>query len=175
MSAIIFFFRYSNVAGVRWFPSSDTSRTVLQRIYPVTIVRNNPPTVNRSAVACRTYNRVSTQPVVPLSFCTQESADRRRAMSENTRSSAFRKIDVDQFNENFKEDEQSEFQSPTAIPDESEITTFINQYPLTRFYRFTLHGPFDKRTQVLPISALKLRWEGVSLFFFHKYLSVDIL
>jgi len=51
-------------------------------------------------------------------------------MSENTRSSAFRKIDVDQFNENFKEDEQPENQSTTAIPDESEITTMINQYPL---------------------------------------------
>lgn len=50
-------------------------------------------------------------------------------MSENTRSSAFRKIDVDQFN--FKDDEQSEYQSPTAIPDESEITTLINQYPLS--------------------------------------------
>lgn len=51
-------------------------------------------------------------------------------MSENTRSSAFRKIDVDQFNENFKDDEQSELQSSTVIPDESEITTLINQYPL---------------------------------------------
>jgi len=52
-------------------------------------------------------------------------------MSENTRSSAFRKIDVDQFNENFKDDEQSECQQPTAVPDESEITTMINQYPLS--------------------------------------------
>lgn len=51
-------------------------------------------------------------------------------MSENTRSSAFRKIDVDQFNENFKDDEQTEYQSPTVIPDESEITKLINQYPL---------------------------------------------
>lgn len=57
-------------------------------------------------------------------------------MSENTRSSAFRKIDVDQFNENFKEDEQPENQSTTAIPDESEITTMINQYPLLyKIYR----------------------------------------
>lgn len=52
-------------------------------------------------------------------------------MAENTRSSAFRKIDVDQFNENFKDDEQTENQSATAIPDEKEITTLINQYPLT--------------------------------------------
>jgi hypothetical protein len=53
------------------------------------------------------------------------------AMSENTRSSAFRKIDVDQFNENFKDDEQSECPSVATIPDESEITTMINQYPLS--------------------------------------------
>lgn len=52
-------------------------------------------------------------------------------MSENTRSSAFRKIDVDQFNENFKDDEQTEYQSSTSIPDESEITKLINQYPLS--------------------------------------------
>lgn len=64
----------------------------------------------------------------PVSFITRK---RTRAMSENTRSSAFRKIDVDQFNENFKDDEQSEYQQPTAIPDESEITTMINQYPLS--------------------------------------------
>lgn len=62
-------------------------------------------------------------------------------MSENTRSSAFRKIDVDQFNENFKDDEQSEYQSPTAIPDESEITTLINQYPLSImiYYEYNLY------------------------------------
>lgn len=62
-------------------------------------------------------------------------------MSENTRSSAFRKIDVDQFNENFKDDEQTEYQSPTAIPDESEITTLINQYPFVAIivkYSFVL-------------------------------------
>lgn len=62
-------------------------------------------------------------------------------MSENTRSSAFRKIDVDQFNENFKDDEQTEYQSPTAIPDESEITTLINQYPFVEIivkYSFVL-------------------------------------
>lgn len=55
-------------------------------------------------------------------------------MSENTRSSAFRKIDVDQFNENFKDDEQSEFQSVTTIPDETEINVLINQYPLLSNY-----------------------------------------
>lgn len=61
-------------------------------------------------------------------------------MSENTRSSAFRKIDVDQFNENFKEDEQLENQSTTAIPDESEITTMVNQYPFyTKYFIQYLH------------------------------------
>lgn len=55
-------------------------------------------------------------------------------MSENTRSSAFRKIDVDQYNENFKDDEQTECQPPTAILDESEIIKMINQYPLSLTY-----------------------------------------
>lgn len=55
-------------------------------------------------------------------------------MSENTRSSAFRKIDVDQYNENFKDDEQTESQPPIAVLDESEITKMINQYPLSLVY-----------------------------------------
>lgn len=55
-------------------------------------------------------------------------------MSENTRSSAFRKIDVDQYNENFKDDEQTESQPPTAVLDESEITKMINQYPFSLMY-----------------------------------------
>ncbi|KAK6622597.1 hypothetical protein RUM43_008439 [Polyplax serrata] len=49
-------------------------------------------------------------------------------MAKNTLSSAFRKIDVDQYNEdNFKEDEQNELQSPPAGPDEGEVTQMISQ------------------------------------------------
>ncbi|KAL0274126.1 UNVERIFIED_CONTAM: hypothetical protein PYX00_006624 [Menopon gallinae] len=49
-------------------------------------------------------------------------------MAKNTLSSAFRKIDVDQYNEdNFREDEQSELQSPPAGPDEGEVTQLLQQ------------------------------------------------
>lgn len=51
-------------------------------------------------------------------------------MATNTSSSAFRKIDVDQYNEdNYREDEQGELQSPPVGPDESEVTQLLNQYP----------------------------------------------
>ena len=50
-------------------------------------------------------------------------------MAKNTFSSAFRKIDVDQYNEdNYREDEQGELQANLG-PDESEITQLLNQYP----------------------------------------------
>uniref|UniRef100_A0A1A9V887 Actin-related protein 2/3 complex subunit 5 n=1 Tax=Glossina austeni TaxID=7395 RepID=A0A1A9V887_GLOAU len=46
-------------------------------------------------------------------------------MAKNTSSSAFRKIDVDQYNEdNFKEDEAD---SAVSGPDESEITALLTQ------------------------------------------------
>lgn len=49
-------------------------------------------------------------------------------MAKNTSSSEFRKIDVDQFNEdNFKEDDADQG-GPTG-PDDSEITLLLNQYP----------------------------------------------
>lgn len=73
-------------------------------------------------------------------------------MSENTRSSAFRKIDVDQFNENFKDDEQPESQASTVIPDESEITKLINQYPL---YCFLFNPPTHLRTLVESFNFFK--------------------
>ncbi|XP_026293023.1 actin-related protein 2/3 complex subunit 5-B [Frankliniella occidentalis] len=49
-------------------------------------------------------------------------------MSINTSSSAFRKIDVDQYNEdNFGDEDQGELQSPPVGPDESEVTSLLNQ------------------------------------------------
>lgn len=52
-------------------------------------------------------------------------------MAKNTSSSAFRKIDVDQYNEdNFKEEEADQG-GPTG-PNESEILTLLNQYPFDK-------------------------------------------
>ncbi|XP_015909458.1 actin-related protein 2/3 complex subunit 5-B isoform X1 [Parasteatoda tepidariorum] len=49
-------------------------------------------------------------------------------MSKNTTSSAFRKIDVDQYNDDYyKEEEGSEPHSPPTGPDEQEIQNLINQ------------------------------------------------
>lgn len=49
-------------------------------------------------------------------------------MAKNTSSSAFRKIDIDQYNEdNFRDDEAE--QAVPAGPDEKEISNFLNQYP----------------------------------------------
>uniref|UniRef100_A0A182JMC2 Actin-related protein 2/3 complex subunit 5 n=1 Tax=Anopheles atroparvus TaxID=41427 RepID=A0A182JMC2_ANOAO len=51
-------------------------------------------------------------------------------MAKNTSSSAFRKIDVDQYNEdNFKEDDADQASSGMIVPDEGEINSLLNQYP----------------------------------------------
>jgi len=51
-------------------------------------------------------------------------------MSKNTANSAFRKIDVDQYNEdNYREDDGGEANSPPIGPDDKEIANLLNQYP----------------------------------------------
>jgi len=47
--------------------------------------------------------------------------------SKNTSSSAFRKIDVDQFDEELYTDDEAELQSPSVRPDENEINSLLNQ------------------------------------------------
>lgn len=57
-------------------------------------------------------------------------------MAKNTSSSAFRKIDVDQYNEDiFKEDDVD---GGSMGPDENEIAKLLTQYPLQKFILFTL-------------------------------------
>jgi len=52
----------------------------------------------------------------------------KNTMAKNTRSAAFRKIDVDEFNEdNYKEDEPVELQTPVSGPDEREIAQLLSQ------------------------------------------------
>ena len=58
-------------------------------------------------------------------------------MAKNTSSSAFRKIDVDQYSEdNFKEDDGD--QGGPAGPDENEVNSLLQKYPFlhynTRFF-----------------------------------------
>ncbi|CAH0389324.1 unnamed protein product [Bemisia tabaci] len=73
-------------------------------------------------------------------------------MAKNTSSSAFRKIDVDQFNEDaFKEDEQ-DFRSPPAGPDENEVMSFLNSYPFyfwSWYSSFIVHSVLGKYTEAL--------------------------
>lgn len=90
-------------------------------------------------------------------------------MAKNTFSSAFRKIDVDQYNEdNFEEDEIDS--GTTAVgPDENEITKLLTQYPLQyNFYfihdynqivQFSLTEIFTGKN----VEALKLALEGAPL------------
>lgn len=54
-------------------------------------------------------------------------------MAKNTSSSAFRKIDVDQYNEdNFKEDDADQASSGMIVPDEAEINSLLNSYPFPK-------------------------------------------
>ncbi|EDS37878.1 arp2/3 complex 16 kd subunit [Culex quinquefasciatus] len=72
-------------------------------------------------------------------------------MAKNTSSSAFRKIDVDQYNEdNFREDDADQA-SGMIVPDEAEITTLLNQYP---FRNITLGGNIDALKTVLQNAPL---------------------
>jgi actin related protein 2/3 complex subunit 5 len=58
-------------------------------------------------------------------------------MAKNTSSSAFRKIDVDQYCEdNFKEDDGDQG-GPTG-PDENEINSLLQKYPFFKSVFFTL-------------------------------------
>lgn len=78
-------------------------------------------------------------------------------MAKNTSSSAFRKIDVDQYNEdNFKEDEQ-ENQQLGGI-DEQEINQFLMKQKNVEALKFCLeHAPlFAKNNQQLKDQALQI-------------------
>lgn len=60
-------------------------------------------------------------------------------MAKNTSSSAFRKIDVDQYNEdNFEEDDVETGNAATG-PDENEITKLLTQYPLQIIIYFMIN------------------------------------
>lgn len=58
-------------------------------------------------------------------------------MSKNTANSAFRKIDVDQYNEdNYREEDGAEANSPPIGPDDKEITNLLIQYPFANLFYY---------------------------------------
>lgn len=79
-------------------------------------------------------------------------------MSKNTSSSAFRKIDVDQYDEeNYKEEDQGDPQSPPVGPDEGEIAAFLTQGKHIEALKTVLRSaPVGSKNQVLKDSALNL-------------------
>lgn len=79
-------------------------------------------------------------------------------MAKNTSSSAFRKIDVDQYNEdNFREEEQIELQSPPVGPDESEVSMLLNQGRNIDALKTVLRSaPLGSKNQQVRDNALNL-------------------
>ncbi|XP_031344202.1 actin-related protein 2/3 complex subunit 5-C [Photinus pyralis] len=77
-------------------------------------------------------------------------------MAKNTFSSAFRKIDVDQYNEdNFKEDEGD--QSGPTGPNENEIITLLNQGKNAEALRAVLsNAPLGSKNQQIKDQALNI-------------------
>lgn len=51
-------------------------------------------------------------------------------MAKNTFSSAFRKIDVDQYSEDNYKEEEADPSGPTG-PDENEVISLLNKYPFS--------------------------------------------
>jgi len=79
-------------------------------------------------------------------------------MAKNTSSSAFRKINVDQYNEdNFKEDEIDSNGFVVNIPDESEITKLLNQGKNNEALKLVLeNAPLGNKNPQVKENALQL-------------------
>ncbi|XP_047515768.1 actin-related protein 2/3 complex subunit 5-B [Pieris napi] len=77
-------------------------------------------------------------------------------MAKNTSSSAFRKIDIDQYNEdNFREDEAE--QSIPAGPDEGEVCSLLNQGKYVDALKHVLtNAPIGTSNQQVKDNALAL-------------------
>jgi len=77
-------------------------------------------------------------------------------MAKNTRSAAFRKIDVDEFNEdNYKDEEPAELQSPVSGPDEKEVIQLLNQGKAIDALKNCLrNAPVTSKSQQVKDSAM---------------------
>lgn len=90
-------------------------------------------------------------------------------MAKNTSSSAFRKINVDQYNEdNFKEDEID--QNGTTLPDDVEITKLLNAGKNIDALKLVLeNAPLTSKNQLAKVSNLfrpLLSISFISIFLF---------
>ncbi|XKL59704.1 hypothetical protein PGB90_000720 [Kerria lacca] len=79
-------------------------------------------------------------------------------MAKNTSSTAFRKIDVDQYNEdNFKVDETMESLTPSSFPDEAEIISLISLGKSDEALINALkNAPFSTKNPQIKEKALRL-------------------
>lgn len=77
-------------------------------------------------------------------------------MAKNTSSSAFRKINVDQYNEdNFKEDEIDSNGTTATGPDNAEITKLLNQGKNNEALKLVLeNAPLGSKHQQAKVSNL---------------------
>lgn len=77
-------------------------------------------------------------------------------MSKNTSSSAFRKINVDQYNEdNFKEDEIDSNGTAYTGPDDADITKLLNTGKSIEALKSVLeNAPLTSKNQQTKVSAL---------------------
>lgn len=93
-------------------------------------------------------------------------------MAKNTASSAFRKIDVDQYNEdNFKEDETDQGVEDGG-PDENEITSLLNQGKNIEALKAVLqNAPLGSKNQAVKVGSVLffIIISDSSCFFFDFY------
>jgi len=79
-------------------------------------------------------------------------------MAKNTRSAAFRKIDVDEFNEdNYKEEEPAELVSPVSGPDEREVSQLLTQGKAIEALKTCLrNAPVGSKSQPVKDNATQI-------------------
>lgn len=79
-------------------------------------------------------------------------------MAKNTRSAAFRKIDVDEYNEdNYKEEEPAELHSPISGPEEKEVTQLLNQGKGIEALKNCLrNAPLGSKSQQVKVCTTRL-------------------
>src|SRR4051812_2722541 len=84
-------------------------------------------------------------------------------MAKNTRSAAFRKIDVDEYNEDNYKEEEPEVQTPSQGPDEREVAQLLNQGKATEALKLCLrNAPLGSKSQQVKVTSFVTA--GLKLF-----------